>query len=46
VGMAEGQGAGLIVAGAYGRTRAREWLFGGVTKDLLRSASTPVLFSR
>ena len=45
-GVADSQGADLIVAGAYGHARAREWLFGGVTRDLLRSAAKPVLFSR
>jgi nucleotide-binding universal stress UspA family protein len=29
------QDADLIVAGAYGHTRLREWTFGGVTRDLL-----------
>jgi nucleotide-binding universal stress UspA family protein len=29
-------GADLIVAGAYGRTRLREWVFGGFTRDLLQ----------
>ncbi len=29
-------GAGIIVAGAYGHTRLREWVFGGVTNDLIR----------
>lgn len=29
-------GAGVIVAGAYGHTRLREWVFGGVTNDLIR----------
>jgi nucleotide-binding universal stress UspA family protein len=28
-------GADLIVAGAYGHTRLREWVFGGFTHDLL-----------
>ena len=27
--------ADLIVAGAYGHSRMREWIFGGVTRDLL-----------
>ena len=27
--------AGLVVGGAYGHTRLREWVLGGVTKDLL-----------
>jgi nucleotide-binding universal stress UspA family protein len=30
-------GAELIVAGAYGHTRLREWALGGVTRDLLHS---------
>lgn len=29
------QEADLVVAGAYGHTRIREWAFGGVTRDLL-----------
>ena len=33
--MADAQGADLIVAGAYGHSRIREWAFGGVTRDLL-----------
>ncbi|MGA2952974.1 MAG: universal stress protein [Caulobacteraceae bacterium] len=28
-------GAGLLVAGAYGHTRLREWVFGGVTREIL-----------
>jgi nucleotide-binding universal stress UspA family protein len=35
--LAQDQGADLIVAGAYGHTRLREWVLGGVTKDLLLS---------
>lgn len=27
--------AGLVVGGAYGHTRLREWILGGVTRDLL-----------
>jgi nucleotide-binding universal stress UspA family protein len=27
----------LIVCGGYGRTRLSEWLFGGVTRDLLEA---------
>ena len=30
-------GADLVVAGAYGHSRLREWVLGGVTKDLLLS---------
>lgn len=32
---AEALGADLIVAGAYGHSRVREWVLGGVTRDLL-----------
>ena len=42
---AEAMGAGLIVAGAYGHSRLREWALGGVTQDLLTRSSIPVLFS-
>lgn len=28
-------GAGLLVGGAYSHTRLREWVVGGVTRDLL-----------
>jgi nucleotide-binding universal stress UspA family protein len=35
--LAQDQGADLIVAGAYGHTRLREWVLGGVTTDLLLS---------
>jgi nucleotide-binding universal stress UspA family protein len=34
------EGADLIVAGGYGRSRLDEWIFGGVTHELL--ASSPV----
>ncbi|MFD1702940.1 universal stress protein [Methylopila henanensis] len=37
--------AGLIVSGAYGHSRTREWMFGGVTKDLLETAPVPLLLS-
>jgi nucleotide-binding universal stress UspA family protein len=37
--------AGLIVAGAYGHSRLREWMFGGVTRDLLRTSTLPFLVS-
>ena len=35
---AERVGADLIVSGAYGHSRMREWVFGGVTRDLLDHA--------
>jgi nucleotide-binding universal stress UspA family protein len=37
--------ADLIVVGAYGHSRAREWALGGMTQDLLASSSKFVLFS-
>jgi nucleotide-binding universal stress UspA family protein len=39
-------GADLIVAGAYSHNAIREWLFGGVTQDLLTDCDRHVLFSR
>jgi nucleotide-binding universal stress UspA family protein len=44
--VAASQQADLIVAGAYGHSRLREWVFGGVTYDLLNNSPRPVLFSR
>ena len=35
----------LLVLGAYGRSRASEWLFGGVTSEVLDAARAPVLLS-
>jgi nucleotide-binding universal stress UspA family protein len=35
--LARDLGAELIVAGAYGHSRLREWVLGGVTKNLLLS---------
>lgn len=37
--------AGLIVAGAYGRSRLREFILGGVTRDLLFNSPVPCLFA-
>ena len=33
--LAREEGADLIVAGAYGHSRTREWVFGGVTHDFM-----------
>lgn len=38
-------GADLIVAGGYGHTRLGEWVFGGVTRDLLGQDNVYVLLS-
>jgi nucleotide-binding universal stress UspA family protein len=43
--QAQGFGADLIVAGAYGHARAIERIFGGVTRDLLHSMRIPLLLS-
>jgi nucleotide-binding universal stress UspA family protein len=37
--------AGLVVVGAYGHTRLREWVLGGVTRSLLAHPSRPVMLS-
>jgi nucleotide-binding universal stress UspA family protein len=36
----------MIVMGAYGRSRVREWLLGGATRDVLAQMDLPVLFGR
>ncbi len=38
-------GADLLVTGGYGRSRTRELIMGGVTRDLLRRMTVPVLMS-
>jgi nucleotide-binding universal stress UspA family protein len=43
--IAREQGAGVIVAGAYGHSRMREWVLGGVTRDLLLRAEHFALLS-
>jgi nucleotide-binding universal stress UspA family protein len=37
--------AGLMVAGAYGHSRYREWMLGGVTRELLERARTLLLLA-
>lgn len=37
--------ANMLVAGGYGHSRLREWALGGVTRELLFSASLPVFYS-
>ncbi len=39
-------GADLIVLGAYGHSRLRETVLGGVSEDFLNGAAAHVLFSR
>ena len=38
-------GAELIVVGAYGRSRLREMLLGGVTRELLTRSTVPLLMA-
>lgn len=44
-GVAVEEGADLIVAGAYGHSRVREWVSGGVTRDLVTRATVCSLLS-
>jgi len=37
--------ADLLVMGAYGHSRVREFLFGGVTRDLLAASPLPVFMA-
>jgi len=41
--FAQERGAGAIVMGAYGHSRLRETLFGGVTRDLLSHCEIPMI---
>ena len=43
--LAKERHADLVVAGAHGRTRLSEWIFGGVTRHFLTISSVPCLFS-
>jgi len=45
MGVARRQGAGLLVAGAFGHSRYREFVLGGVTRSLLGASSTPLLLA-
>ncbi|CAM5385887.1 Universal stress protein family OS=Afipia felis OX=1035 GN=NCTC12722_02151 PE=4 SV=1 [Afipia felis] len=44
--IASNMGAGLIVAGAYGHSRLRQWVLGGVTHRFVTAPSRCVLLSR
>jgi len=37
--------AALLVMGGYGRSRLREWIFGGFTRHVLQGAAVPVLMA-
>ena len=43
--LGQDSGADVVVAGAYGHSRLREWVLGGVTRDLLLSANRCALVS-
>ena len=46
VGSAQELGANYLVMGAYGHNRAREYVFGGVTRTLLKECSVPLIMAR
>jgi nucleotide-binding universal stress UspA family protein len=43
--LARGCGAGLMVSGAFGHSRYREWMLGGTTRELLAWAGIPLLIA-
>ena len=43
--LVEEQSVDLIVAGAYGHSRLGEWMFGGMTQDLLTQSPVCCLLS-
>jgi nucleotide-binding universal stress UspA family protein len=43
--LARDCGAGLVVCGAYGHSRYREWVLGGVTRELLARCRVPLLIA-
>jgi nucleotide-binding universal stress UspA family protein len=45
VGAARELGAGLVVMGAYGHSRLREFILGGTTRELLQDAPLPLLLA-
>lgn len=45
VGLARDVGANLLVTGVYGHSRYREWFAGGVSRDLLKKVSVPLLLA-
>lgn len=45
LGAVEAAGGDLLVMGAYGHSRLRELVLGGATREVLRGAGVPVLFS-
>jgi len=45
MGVARQHGAGLLVTGAFGHSRYREFVLGGVTRALLATSATPLLIA-
>lgn len=45
LGLSRESGAGLLVTGAYGHSRYREWVLGGVTQTVLDRTPLPVLMA-
>jgi nucleotide-binding universal stress UspA family protein len=45
IALARDCGAGLMVTGAYGHSRYREWVLGGTTRELLERARVPLLIA-
>jgi nucleotide-binding universal stress UspA family protein len=45
IGLVKEEHADLLVAGAYGHSRLGEWIFGGVTRDLLSTSPVCCLMS-
>ena len=45
IAFAEDEGSDLLVTGAYGHSRFNEWVFGGMTRDLLTSSPICCLMS-
>ncbi|HEY8336750.1 MAG TPA: universal stress protein [Tardiphaga sp.] len=43
--LAQEEGADLLVTGAYGHSRLNEWIFGGITRDLLMTSPICCLMS-
>jgi nucleotide-binding universal stress UspA family protein len=43
--LARDSGAGLLVSGAFGHSRYREWMLGGTTRELLERARIPLLIA-
>jgi nucleotide-binding universal stress UspA family protein len=45
LGEAEKRQTDLVVMGGYGHSRFQEWVLGGVTRDIMTSATIPVLLA-